>query len=604
MRAEVRELEGTCGEEDRADQPCGSASSDSNSNGEVQRRRQNGVASTNTSPNGRSPNHLASPASADNASGVENVSPPWSEVVNQREKKFKEKQKKRMATMVMRNKRKSGGEDRPIDVNNHHYPVAAASDDSSDDEGASAIPGPSTATDIDFGYEPTQVVPWATKSYYPLSIDGLHDEIVDCWQWLKPTRLETAVRYKVYERVRYLIEHYWYPVPVRVSVFGSLRTRLFLPSSDIDVLVECDEWLHYTDSEMITEVMQKTLMCLQVHLEKLSFHPGAFVPIIKLEDPDTRLNIDISFNTVQGVKAATYMEQVKAEFPVLEPLLLLLKQYVFQNKLHEAYTGGLSSYGISLMLVNFFQIHYPQFRRRLPEGDGVNLGYLLMRFLEVYGHELNYSAVAIDPSINRYRKRPPECPPRPSTASEADGCGALDADGAASVAAPSTEAEELRDSKMKKTPILLSVHDPLQEGNEVCRSSFNIYSVRTLFQSALVQLRAVFVCDRPGSMLWRKKVYKGTMLGRLLHFAPSQINFRYWLKGFVLSPREIETPPVKTANGRPLILYGSLLSDSSDMTPLTALPRAGHKVLEIVRPDERPDNSGAWESRRREEERR
>lgn len=45
-------------------------------------------------------------------------------------------------------------------------------------------------------------------------------------------------------------------------------------------------------------------------------------------------------------------------------------------------------------------------------------------------------------------------------------------------------------------------------GNEVCRASFNIYAVRTLFQSALVQLRAVFVVDRPGSMVWRKHVYK------------------------------------------------------------------------------------------------
>lgn len=32
--------------------------------------------------------------------------------------------------------------------------------------------GPSTSNDIDFGYYPSKVVPWATKNYYPLSIDG------------------------------------------------------------------------------------------------------------------------------------------------------------------------------------------------------------------------------------------------------------------------------------------------------------------------------------------------------------------------------------------------------------------------------------------------
>lgn len=36
----------------------------------------------------------------------------------------------------------------------------------------STITGPSTSNDIDFGYYPSKAVPWATKNYYPLSIDG------------------------------------------------------------------------------------------------------------------------------------------------------------------------------------------------------------------------------------------------------------------------------------------------------------------------------------------------------------------------------------------------------------------------------------------------
>ncbi|KAK6054079.1 hypothetical protein COOONC_08416 [Cooperia oncophora] len=42
--------------------------------------------------------------------------------------------------------------------------------------------------------------------------------------------------------VKSAIKERWKGNNVRVSVFGSLRTRLFLPTSDIDVLVECDEW--------------------------------------------------------------------------------------------------------------------------------------------------------------------------------------------------------------------------------------------------------------------------------------------------------------------------------------------------------------------------
>ncbi|KAK5967289.1 hypothetical protein GCK32_019310, partial [Trichostrongylus colubriformis] len=65
------------------------------------------------------------------------------------------------------------------------------------------------------------------------------------------------------------------------------------------------------------------------------------------------VNVDISFNTAQGVKAADYIEKVKEEFPVVEPLILVLKQFLILRRLNTTYTGGLSSYGLILMLINF-----------------------------------------------------------------------------------------------------------------------------------------------------------------------------------------------------------------------------------------------------------
>ena len=49
-------------------------------------------------------------------------------------------------------------------------------------------------------------------------------------------------------QVRNALLAYWSPLNVRVSVFGSLRTRLFLPTSDIDVLLECDDWREEEES--------------------------------------------------------------------------------------------------------------------------------------------------------------------------------------------------------------------------------------------------------------------------------------------------------------------------------------------------------------------
>ncbi|KAF8365543.1 gld-4 [Pristionchus pacificus] len=583
MRADVRDPDGNCmaGDEERGDQPCGSTSSDSNSNGDVKSPK----ASVTLK------NHAVKTLPLKSANGS-------AKTCKYATKKLKTSFRQKTMLEPVKSKRKAGGED---SIEKAVHIVTNDEESESDDE---YVPGPSTSNDIDFGYYPSKVVPWATKNYYPLSIDGLHEEIVDCWQWIRPTRLETATRYKVFEKVREKIVNMWAPLPVKVSVFGSLRTRLFLPSSDIDILVECLEWTQYTDVQLNTNVMQPTMHYLKDHFDIVSFHPAAFVPILKFSDRGTRLNIDISFNTVQGVKAATYMQQVKTEFPCVEPLLLLLKQYIFQNKMHEAYSGGLSSYGISLMLVNFFTIHCSHLRGVQPEHDGVNLGYLLMRFLEVYGHELNYSEVAIDPSTNRYRRRSECVRPTATTgaaAADAKLAAAIEAEyettederqanaaAAASAAADKAAAAEVEG--LMTPPVLLSVHDPLHEGNEVCRASFNIYAVRTLFQSALVQLRAVFVADRPGSIVWRKHVYKGTMLGRLLHFSPGQINFRYWLKGFVLSRPE---PDQSSGNGKGVassgvstLIYGSILSEPSDLSCLLRIPKGGQRFLEIRRPNE------------------
>lgn len=45
--------------------------------------------------------------------------------------------------------------------------------------------------------------------------------------------------------------------------------------------------------------------------ESVMVYGGAFVPIVKMVDRDTRLSIDISFNTVQGVRAASYIAKVR-----------------------------------------------------------------------------------------------------------------------------------------------------------------------------------------------------------------------------------------------------------------------------------------------------
>lgn len=143
-------------------------------------------------------------------------------------------------------------------------------------------------------------------------------------------------------QVRLSVLRKWAHKNVKISMFGSLRTNLFLPTSDIDVLVECDDWVGSNPNDGVSEDVSDKEPILFLHLPGLSWFPlnfpnftlqwlsetargleddriaesvsiygGAFVPIVKMVDRDTRLSIDISFNTVQGVRAASYIAKVR-----------------------------------------------------------------------------------------------------------------------------------------------------------------------------------------------------------------------------------------------------------------------------------------------------
>lgn len=407
---------------------------------------------------------------------------------------------------------------------------------SSSDQETEEIWQPQLTKPLDpaFGYERV-FSPWATRRY-PLNIHGLHEEILDVYYWLRPTHLETLLRYQVFEKVKAVIEEKWRNLPdLRVSVFGSLRTRLFLPTSDIDVLVEYTGWKD-TPADVMEET-QKALSEKDGLFKSISVLKDTPVPIIKVVDSDTQINIDISFNTVQGVKAAEYIENVKQEYPVLEPLVLILKQFLSQRKLNLTYNGGLSSYGLILMIQHFLQTNYVQYTRKPINSPDVNLGVLLMRFFEVYALEFNYRGLEILVKEKCYKPRDQETPPRNN----------------------------------------LSIEDPLLKGNDVGRSTYNMQQVRQSFEKALVSLRGVFIRDRPNSAIFRTK-YPGSIMGHLLMYKHEEIYYRSWLKGYTLSHRE----PTDT----PYLDGGMLLSPPLDYGVLQSLLNPVRKPLKIEKPPE------------------
>jgi non-canonical poly(A) RNA polymerase PAPD5/7 len=68
--------------------------------------------------------------------------------------------------------------------------------------------------------------------------------------------------------------------------------------------------------------------------------------------------------------------------------------------LNEVYSGGLGSYGLTLMVSNFLKVHPLLQRGVIREED--NLGVLFMDFLDLFGRRFNYDLVAISIDPERF----------------------------------------------------------------------------------------------------------------------------------------------------------------------------------------------------------
>ncbi len=152
----------------------------------------------------------------------------------------------------------------------------------------------------------------------------------------------------------------------RVEVYGSFATELCAPSSDIDLVV-CDVLQHYQDilsvnkrgrSDFVRQLARHLNQQKWVQIVKTI--ERAAVPIIKVTatfQEAAGIQLDLSFDSPshRGLSTCAFVRGVCAEYPMLVPLTLVLKQFLVTKGLNDPYSGGLSSYGLVLMVTRVLQ---------------------------------------------------------------------------------------------------------------------------------------------------------------------------------------------------------------------------------------------------------
>ncbi|XP_022529829.2 terminal nucleotidyltransferase 4A [Astyanax mexicanus] len=322
--------------------------------------------------------------------------------------------------------------------------------------------------------------PWKKRRYGP-GVNGLHEEIVDFYDFMSPRPQEEAMRRDVVNRIETVIKNLW--PTANVQIFGSFSYGLYLPTSDIDLVV-FGKWERPPLQQLDQALRQQNL----AEPFSIKILDKATVPIIKLTDRETEVKVDISFNVETGVKAARFIKDHLKKYSVLPYLIFVLKQFLLQRDLNEVFTGGISSYCLILMAISFLQLH-PRIDCR---GTNINLGILLIEFFELYGRNFNYLKTGI-----RVKN------------------------GGAYLAK-----EEISKAMTNgHRPSMLCIEDPNLPGNDVGRSSYGAMHVKQVFDYAYIVLSHAV---SPLARSYPNKEMDST-LGRILRLTQEVIDYREWI---------------------------------------------------------------------------
>jgi len=227
-----------------------------------------------------------------------------------------------------------------------------------------------------------------------------------------------------------LCKHAFEDESIKLDVFGSIATGLALETSDIDLVVTGLKIEGRDDAISHIRTLKDHFEGCQ-YFSNIKAIEGASIPVIKLEadlqklrenenskntsivESEMRfLQIDITFedskekksdffwegfewNTSKlhlGMKSIHLVKSYIKEYVHLKELTLCIKKLLSVRDLNSPYQGGLSSYGVIIMIVaymNFFSL----------QNAWVNISQLLIHFFDFYGSKFEENKVGI--MINR-----------------------------------------------------------------------------------------------------------------------------------------------------------------------------------------------------------
>ena len=190
-----------------------------------------------------------------------------------------------------------------------------------------------------------------------------------------------------------------------VNLYGSHATNLCLPWSDLDVVLikknnENNNIPLDTNNNLIMLSQLYEYIRNEPWIKECKLISKAAVPIIKLISIEkyNYMSIDISIQDDKhfGLKCVELVKQFIVEYKSLKPLVLAIKNILKRANLNDPYKGGISSYGLILMIVYYLKNQRLSGTDISPGENNCNLGRLFFGFIQFYSIFFKSSKVIIN----------------------------------------------------------------------------------------------------------------------------------------------------------------------------------------------------------------